>query len=137
MRRGRAPAVGREQGADRGPLRLRVLEHDRAKNLFDKGALPRQRLDAAETAHRAAVAQRDLATANLAQSNAALRRSREVQSKLIVAVVGLIGAFTLAWYSFEGHWATFVAAVGSTAVALVWGLRYLQLTAQPDPPSQN
>ena len=22
-----------------------VLEHDRAKNLFDKGALPRQRLD--------------------------------------------------------------------------------------------
>ncbi len=56
-----------------------VLEHDRAKNLFDKGALPRQRLDAAQTAHRAAVAQRDLATANLAQANAALRRAREVQ----------------------------------------------------------
>ena len=56
-----------------------VLEHDRAKNLFDKGALPRQRLEGAETAHRAAVAQRDLATANLAQANAALRRAREVQ----------------------------------------------------------
>ncbi len=56
-----------------------VLEHDRAKNLFDKGALPRQRLDAAQTAHRATVAQRDLATANLAQANAALRRAREVQ----------------------------------------------------------
>jgi HlyD family secretion protein len=56
-----------------------VLEHDRAKNLFEKGALPRQRLDAAQTAHRATVAQRDLATANLAQANAALRRTREVQ----------------------------------------------------------
>ena len=61
-----------------------VLEHDRAKNLFDKGALPRQRLDAAETAHRASVAQRDLATANLAQANAALRRSKEVQSNSTV-----------------------------------------------------
>jgi RND family efflux transporter MFP subunit len=56
-----------------------VLEHDRAKNLFEKGALPRQRLDGAQTAHRAGVAQRDLATANLAQANAALRRAREVQ----------------------------------------------------------
>lgn len=61
-----------------------VLEHDRAKNLFDKGALPRQRLDGAETAHRSAVAQRDLATANLAQANAALRRAREVQSNSTV-----------------------------------------------------
>lgn len=56
-----------------------VLEHDRANNLFEKGALPRQRLDAAQTAHRATVAQRNLATANLAQANAALRRAREVQ----------------------------------------------------------
>lgn len=56
-----------------------VLELDRAKNLFEKGALPRQRLDAAETANRASAAQRDLATANLAQANAALRRAREVQ----------------------------------------------------------
>jgi RND family efflux transporter MFP subunit len=56
-----------------------ALEHDRAKNLFDKGALPRQRLDAAQTAHRASIAQRDLATANLAQANAALRRAREIQ----------------------------------------------------------
>jgi RND family efflux transporter MFP subunit len=61
-----------------------VLEHDRAKNLFEKGALPRQRLDAAETAHRSSVAQRDLATANLAQANAALRRAREVQSNSTV-----------------------------------------------------
>jgi len=56
-----------------------VLEHDRAKNLFEKGALPRQRLDSAQTAHRSAVAQRDLAAANLAQADAALRRAREVQ----------------------------------------------------------
>ena len=61
-----------------------VLEHDRAKTLFEKGALPRQRLDAAETAHRSGVAQRDLATANLAQVNAALRRAREVQSNSTV-----------------------------------------------------
>jgi RND family efflux transporter MFP subunit len=56
-----------------------VLEHDRAQNLFDKGALPRQRLDGAQTLRRSAVAQRDLATANLAQAEAALRRAREVQ----------------------------------------------------------
>jgi HlyD family secretion protein len=61
-----------------------VLEHDRAKNLFEKGALPRQRLDAADTQHRASVAQRDLATANLAQANAALRRAKEVQSNSTV-----------------------------------------------------
>jgi HlyD family secretion protein len=61
-----------------------VLEHDRAKNLFEKGALPRQRLDAANTAHRASIAQRDLATANLAQANAALRRAREVQNNATI-----------------------------------------------------
>jgi HlyD family secretion protein len=61
-----------------------VMEHDRAKNMFEKGALPRQRLDAAETAHRSAVAQRDLATANLAQANAALRRAREIQKNATI-----------------------------------------------------
>lgn len=61
-----------------------VLEHDRAQNLFDKGALPRQRLDGAQTLRRSAVAQRDLATANLAQADAALRRAREVQSNATI-----------------------------------------------------
>lgn len=61
-----------------------VLEHDRAQNLFDKGALPRQRLDSAQTLRRSAVAQRDLATANLAQADAALRRAREVQSNATI-----------------------------------------------------
>jgi RND family efflux transporter MFP subunit len=56
-----------------------MTEHDRAKTLFEAGALPRQRLDAADTAHRAAVAQRNLANANLAQAEAAVRRAREVQ----------------------------------------------------------
>jgi RND family efflux transporter MFP subunit len=55
------------------------LELERSRNLFEKGALPRQRLDAAETAHKAAVAQRELARASLAQADAALRRAREVQ----------------------------------------------------------
>ncbi len=61
-----------------------VLEHDRAKNLFEKGALPRQRLDTAVTAHRASGAQRDLATANLAHAEAALRRAREIQKNATI-----------------------------------------------------
>jgi RND family efflux transporter MFP subunit len=56
-----------------------VVELERAKNLFEKGAVARQRLDGAETAHRSGSAQRDLARANLAQAEAALRRAREVQ----------------------------------------------------------
>jgi cobalt-zinc-cadmium efflux system membrane fusion protein len=56
-----------------------TTEHERAKSLFEAGALPRQRLDAADTAQRAAVAQRNLAKANLAQAEAALRRAREIQ----------------------------------------------------------
>jgi RND family efflux transporter MFP subunit len=57
-----------------------VLERDRAQNLFDRGAVPKQRLDTADTAGRSTAAQRDLANANLAQAEAALRRARQVQS---------------------------------------------------------
>lgn len=69
-----------------------VLERERAQTLFDKGALPRQRLDAAETARRAAVAQRDLAQASLAQAEATSRRSREVQrdATITAPVTGFI-----------------------------------------------
>jgi RND family efflux transporter MFP subunit len=69
-----------------------TLELDRAKVLFEGGALPRQRLDAAQTAHRSAVAQRDLATANLAQADASLRRAREVQRNATVTspVTGVV-----------------------------------------------
>lgn len=69
-----------------------VLEYDRAQVLFDKGALPRQRLDGAQTARRAGTAQRDLAAANLAQAEAALRRSREVQrdTTITAPVTGFI-----------------------------------------------
>jgi RND family efflux transporter MFP subunit len=56
-----------------------VVEFERAKNLFEKGAVARQHLDSAQTAHRAGSAQRDLAKANLAQAEAAMRRAREVQ----------------------------------------------------------
>jgi len=56
-----------------------VLERERAQNLFEKGAVPRQRLDTTETVHRSASAQRELARANLAQAEASLRRTREVQ----------------------------------------------------------
>jgi RND family efflux transporter MFP subunit len=69
-----------------------TLEQDRAKNLFDRGAVPKQRLDAAETAKRAATAQRDLAKANVAQADAALRRAREVQrdTTLVSPIDGVI-----------------------------------------------
>jgi RND family efflux transporter MFP subunit len=69
-----------------------VTEYDRAKSLFEGGALPRQRLEAAQTSHRAATAQRELAKANLAQAEAALRRAREVQrdATLYAPVSGFI-----------------------------------------------
>jgi membrane fusion protein (multidrug efflux system) len=50
-----------------------------AQNLFDKGAIPKQRLDATVTAGRASAAQRDLAAASVAQAEASWRRAREVQ----------------------------------------------------------
>lgn len=56
-----------------------TVERERAANLFDKGAVPKQRLDAAETAERAGKAQRELARASLAQAEAALRRAKEIQ----------------------------------------------------------
>lgn len=56
-----------------------TLEQERSRNLFEKGALPRQRLDAADTMVRSSTAQRELAKANVAQAEAALRRAREVQ----------------------------------------------------------
>jgi len=56
-----------------------TTELDRARNLFEKGALPRQRLDAADMANKYSLAQRELARANLAQASAAQRRAREVQ----------------------------------------------------------
>ena len=65
-------------------LESAVLELDRATNLFERGALPRQRLDSAKTAHRVSVAQRDLATANLAQAEAAHRRAQEVQQNATI-----------------------------------------------------
>lgn len=69
-----------------------VVEHDRANNLFERGAISRQRLDATQTARRSSNAQRDLAMANLTQAEAALRRAREVQRDATLAspIEGLI-----------------------------------------------
>ena len=53
-------------------------EVTRARGLYEKGAIPKQRLEAAEMQWRASKAQRDLAAANVQQSDAALRRAREV-----------------------------------------------------------
>ncbi len=61
-----------------------ATELERSRNLFERGALPRQRLDAAETANKASLAQRELARATLAQATAAQRRAREVQRDTIL-----------------------------------------------------
>jgi RND family efflux transporter MFP subunit len=86
-----AVAAAGVESAEAG-LANAILEHDRAKSLFEAGALPRQRLDAAQTAHRAAVAQRDLAKASLTQAEATVRRAREVQrdATLYAPVTGFI-----------------------------------------------
>jgi len=100
-----------------------VLEHDRATNLFDKGALPRQRLDAADTAHRSAVAQRDLARANLAQSEAALRRAVEVRrdAVLVSPIAGVVVERNFDAGSLVGP--------GDKAVVVIADTRYLKLEA--------
>ena len=97
------------------------LELDRAKNLFDKGALPRQRLDAAETANRAGAAQRDLAEANLAQANAALRRAREVQRD--ATVTSPVTGFVVERNYDDG------AMPGDKPVVVVADLRQMKLEA--------
>jgi RND family efflux transporter MFP subunit len=98
-----------------------VTEHERAQNLFDKGALPRQRLDAAETAHRAATAQRELAKATLAQAEASARRAREVQRD--ATVTSPITGFVVERNYDAG------ATPGDLPVVVIADLRQLRLEA--------
>jgi RND family efflux transporter MFP subunit len=98
-----------------------VTEHDRAKMLFEGGAIPRQRLDAADTAHRAAVAQRDLAKANLAQAEASLRRTREVQRDTTLRS-------PVSGYIVERHYDA-GAIPGDQPIVVVADLRQLKLEA--------
>ena len=100
-----------------------VLERDRAQNLFERGAVPKQRLDAADTARRSAAAQRDLAKANLAQAEAALRRAREVQrdATLTSPIDGVI---------VERHYdAGSLVGPGDDPVVVVADLRVMKLEA--------
>ena len=100
-----------------------MLEHERAQNLFDRGAVPRQRLDAAETADGAAAAQRDLAKANVAQAEAALRRAREVQrdATLTSPINGVV---------VERHYdAGSLVGPGDDPVVVVADLRVMKLEA--------
>jgi HlyD family secretion protein len=100
-----------------------VLEHERAQNLFDKGAVPRQRLDAAATARRASSAQRDLASANLVQAEAAQRRAREVQrdATLTSPIDGVVVE--------RNYDAGSLVTPGEKPVAVVADLRVLKLEA--------
>ncbi|MBE3132642.1 MAG: efflux RND transporter periplasmic adaptor subunit, partial [Acidobacteria bacterium] len=86
-----AVAAAGLEAADAG-LTNAAQEIERARNLFEKGALPRQRLDGAETVYRAASAQRDLARASLAQAQAAERHARELSRDLVLAspIAGVI-----------------------------------------------
>jgi len=100
-----------------------VLERDRAQNLFDRGAIAKQRLDAADTARRSTAAQRDLAKANLAQSEAALRRAREVQrdATLTSPIDGVV---------VERHYdAGSLVGPGDDPVVVVADLRVMKLEA--------
>jgi HlyD family secretion protein len=100
-----------------------ILEHERAQNLFERGALPKQRLDAADTSRRSAVAQRDLAQANLAQAQAALRRAGEVQrdATLTSPVDGVI---------VERHYdAGSLVGPGDEPVVVIADLRVMKLEA--------
>jgi RND family efflux transporter MFP subunit len=98
-----------------------VTEHDRAKMLFEGGAIPRQRLDAADTAHRAAAAQRDLVKANLAQAEASLRRTREVQRDATLRS-------PVSGYIVERHYDA-GAIPGDQPIVVVADLRQLKLEA--------
>jgi len=98
-----------------------VLEHERARTLFEKGALPRQRLDGADTAHRSAVAQRDLAQANLAQAQAALRRVQEVQKN--TTITSPVTGYVVARNYDAG------AIPGDLPVVVVADLRQMKLEA--------
>ena len=100
-----------------------VLERERAQNLFDRGAVPKQRLDAADTVRRSAAAQRDLANANVAQAEAALRRAREVQrdATLTSPIDGVI---------VERHYdAGSLVGPGDDPVVVVADLRVMTLEA--------
>ena len=100
-----------------------TLEQERSKNLFEKGALPRQRLDTADTAVRSSTAQRELAKANVAQAEAALRRAREVQrdTSLTSPINGVVVERNFDAGSLVGP--------GEKAVAVVADLSVMKLEA--------
>ena len=98
-------------------------EVERARGLYDKGAIPKQRLEAAETQWRAAKAQRDLAAANVEQAGAALRRARELQrdATLRAPMAGVIVARNFDAGSLVGP--------GGDPIVAVADLRTLKLEA--------
>jgi len=98
-----------------------ATEFERARNLFEKGALARQRLDTAETAHKAALAQRELARASLAQAEAAQRRAREVQRDTTLSA-------PVAGYVVERNYDP-GAMPGDAPIVVIADLRVLKLEA--------
>jgi HlyD family secretion protein len=100
-----------------------VVEYARAQKLFDSGAVARQHLDAAETTRRSSTAQRDLAKANVAQADAALRRAREIQrdATLTSPIDGVVVE--------RNYDAGSLASPGDKAVVVVADLRVLKLSA--------
>ena len=98
-------------------------EVERARGLYEKGAIAKQRLEAAEMQWRAARAQRDLAVANVEQANAALRRAGELQrdATLRAPVAGVIVARNLDAGSLVGP--------GGDPIVAVADLRTLKLEA--------
>lgn len=98
-------------------------EVERARGLYEKGAIPKQRLEAAETQWRASKAQRALAAANVEQASAALRRAHEIQrdATLRSPVAGVIVARNFDAGSLVGP--------GGDPIVAVADLRTLKLEA--------
>lgn len=119
-----AVAVGRA-GVDAADAAFEnaAQEVERARGLFEKGAIPKQRLEAAEMQWRAAKAQRDLAAANVEQASAALRRARELQrdATLRAPMAGVIVARNFDAGSLVGP--------GGDPIVAVADLRTLKLEA--------
>jgi RND family efflux transporter MFP subunit len=98
-------------------------EVERARGLYEKGAIPKQRLEGAEMQWRAAKAQRDLAAANVEQASAALRRAHELQrdATLRAPIAGVIVARNFDAGNLVGP--------GGDPIVVVADLRTLKLEA--------
>jgi RND family efflux transporter MFP subunit len=113
-----ASATIRQREAD---LRLAQTNLERSRNLFERGLIPKQTLDDTDARHQAAVAQLDLANAQLGQASARLSELKINlgNTSIISPVSGYVGRRLLD----PGAWVTpasaFISVVDISTVRLV------------------